>query len=419
MVMEWIKLESTNSLGGDFCRILYMDKNPNLVSVPAKEMLLDSDNADLPKNRRWTEYTIIRIEKDQCALVVDGDNILSSKGKAGDYLLQGEEDLSKVKIYYVRTNSRSSKVYDTHTPVIFPANDLEFGVQQDIRFRCSFYFKYRIKNSKTFIRYMAEEKQKRIMFNDLASELYSVFSVSFPNVLEQLAKDGVRYTEICANTERITELMSEKLKIAWENSRGIELKSFCVVTAEPNKTDEKTFLEKCEHAKKTDDISSQEFSEEFSELLKDLGKVAGETIDSFQTEMTSFFGEFAETLEKELGVTDEEDSDDNYDLDLENLLDNCSTNVMGKWECPELKQVITFSILDASIEMDGKEVWRGDWEEKQDENGATTVVCPTADSFEYYAYFNLITDSENEKEYLEGVLSDTGKEKQFVRFFKN
>ena len=120
---------------------------------------------------------------------------------------------------------------------------------------------------------------------------------------------------------------------------------------------------------------------------------------------------------KELGVTDEEDSDDNYDLDLENLLDNCSMNVMGKWECPELKQVITFSILDASIEMDGKEVWRGDWEEKQDENGATTVVCPTADSFEYYAYFNLITDSENEKEYLEGVLSDTGKEKQFVRFF--
>ena len=128
----------------------------------------------------------------------------------------------------------------------------------------------------------------------------------------------------------------------------------------------------------------------------------------FQGELASLFDGFTEATEGE--------EDGEYDDLLNSILNGSGVDVLGSWECPELKQVVTFALLDAAIATAGKEIWRGDWEQAEDEEGRTLIVCPTADSLGCYDHFEHHTDEDGE--YLAGVLADTGTEKQYIRFIK-
>lgn len=408
--MEWVKVEQT--AGDGFVKVLYSVSKGSLLSAPAKEMLAkDTDEATL-KGRPWTEYTLIRVEKGQNAVLLEGDRILASCGRPGDYRIEAEEDISKAKVYFVRTEMISSKVHESNTGIVYPAREPELKVEQDIRLRTALYFNYRIKNPKTFLRYMAEEKSKRISHQGIDAQLYSVFSLCMPDVLAQLSAEGVAYNQLTMCRERLTELMAEKLELAWPNSRGIELKTFAFVKAEPYKVDEKAFVEKCSQAQAADDVTSEAFSAEFEKLMKGLGQAAGDALNAFQEELSSIFGALAD-------AGDSEEDDEKFDDLLNSILNDNGVDVLGSWECPELKQIVTFALLDAAIVTDGREVWRGDWQETQDEDGNVLLVCPTADSLGCYAYFEYHTDAENaDEEYLAGVLADTGTEKQYIRFAK-
>ena len=224
--MEWVKLEHTDNSG--FGKILYSVSKGSLLSAPAKEMLAEGvDEASL-KGRTWTEYTLIRVEKGQNAVLLEGDRILSSCGRPGDSQLQATEDVSKAKVYFVRTETLACKVQESNTGIVYPAKEPELGVEQNIRLRTALYFNYRIKNPKTFLRYMAEQKTKRICHQSIDAEMHSVFSLCMPDVLAQLSAEGVPYTQLTMCRERLTELMAQKLELAWPNSRGIELKTFAL-----------------------------------------------------------------------------------------------------------------------------------------------------------------------------------------------
>lgn len=402
--MRFIKLDTADPSSAAFCRVLHCDTNTQLVCAPAKETVTDVA-APLPSAGERMAHTRIRIARGQCALLTAGDTISAARAVPGDYRVEGEEDLSRARVYFVRTSPFSSKVFDTHTPIVYAAKDAASGVQQDIRLHCSFYFHYRIRNPKTFLRFLSEEKQNRIMHQAVDTQLHSVFSVCLPDVLAQLAAEGIPYTELCGQSERLTALMNEKLALAWEHSRGIELKQFVIAMTTPNKEDEAAFWEQCAHAKAADDVTSEAFSEDFEKLMQELGTVAGEAVNLFQSEMTSLFEGLADALDSALTEEDEED------FSLEELLSSGGSDVMGRWECPQLKQSITFTLLDAVIETGGQETWRGDWEERHD-GDVVTVVCPTAPAFGCYAYFELHGDT------LDAVLSDTGDEKQCIRFVK-
>lgn len=406
--MEWVKVENT---GDGVTKVLHSVSKGSLLSAPAKELLVEGTDETSLQGRTWPEYTLIRIEKGQNAVLLEGDRILTSCGRPGDYQLRATEDISKAKVYFVRTEMISSKVYESNTGIVYPARDPDLGVEQDIRLRSAWYFDYRIKNPKVFLRYLAENKTKRISHQSIDAEMYRVFSLCLPDVLAQLSAEGVPYNHLPMCRERLTELMKEKLALVWPNSRGVELKTFTFVKAEPYKVDEKAFLQKCQQAQAADDVTSETFSEEFGKLLKGLGQAAGEAMHLFQGELESLFEGLDETAD------DEEDGE--FDDILNSIFSGAGAGVLGSWECPELKQVVTFALLDAAIATDGKEVWRGDWEQTQDAGGNTVIVCPTADSLGCYAYFAHHTDEDNpDEEYIAGVLTDTGTEKQYIRFTK-
>jgi len=408
--MEWVKVEQADK--DSFVKVLYSVSKGSLLSAPAKELPAEDVAETTLKGRLWTEYTLIRVEKGQNAVLLQGESILSTCGKPGDYRIVATEDISKAKVYFVRTEMISGKVYESNTGIVYPEKNAELGVEQDIRLRTAMYFNYRIKNPKTFLRYMADEKNKRIYHQSVDSDLNSVFSFCLPDVLAQLSQEGVHYNQLPMCQERLTELMAEKLALVWPNSKGVELKTFAFVKAEPYKVDEKAYIQKCQQAQAADNVTSEAFSEEFGKLLKGLGQAAGEAINIFQGEIESLFGGgFSET---------EDDTDDGEYDDLLNCV-FCGTgvDVLGSWECPELKQVVTFALLDAAISTDGREVWRGDWVKTQNDDGVTLIVCPNADSIGCYGYFEHHTSPDNpDGEYLAGVLNDTGTVKQYIRFTK-
>ncbi len=407
--MEWVKLKHTDNCG--LAKILYSVSKGSVLSAPAKEMAVEGADEAARKDRPWTEYSIIRVEKGQQAVLLQGDKILGSCGRPGDYQLSATEDLSKAKVYFVRTETISGKVYESNTGIVYPEKVPELGVEQNIRLRSALYFDYRIKNAKTFMRYAAENKAKRFVRQTMEAEMYSVFSVCMPEVLAQLSAEGIHYTQLPMCQKRLTELMAQKLAFAWPNSRGVELKVFAFAKAEPYKVDEKAFVQKCQQAQAAADVPAEAFGQELGKLMNYFGQAAGKALNIFQGEIESLFDGLTETADDE----DDGESDDLWD----SIFSGTGVDVIGSWECPELKQVVTFALLDAAIATDGNEVWRGDWEQKQDAGGNTIIVCPTADSLGCYAYFERHTDPDNDDtEYLAGVLADTGTEKQYIRFTK-
>lgn len=77
-------------------------------------MLKEVDENQL-QHRVWTENTLIRIEKHQCAVLLLGDKILGSRGTSGDYKLCSQEDISEAKVYFVRTAVVSGKIFESNT----------------------------------------------------------------------------------------------------------------------------------------------------------------------------------------------------------------------------------------------------------------------------------------------------------------
>ena len=421
--MDFIKLDSKfddSQLEEIFSKVLYSDAKGKSLSAPAKEMQYGAkekhENNELP----WNAYTLIRIVKNQSAVIVCGDKVMASRAKPGDYAIQDTADLSAAKVYFISTEDMSSKMLETHTPVPFRAEDKILGVSQDIRLQCAGYFNYRISHPKEFMKYVLTQSNKRITKQTLENEMSSIFSVCLPDLLGQLANEGVPYTEICASTDRITEFMRKKLAVAWKKSRGIELKEFTIVMAQPSRDDEEAFIDKCRKAKeaqKDPKLGTEQFSEEFESVMKELGKVAGDALHTFSQEMISLFGGLAEEFEKEFDKAEKESESDEKcdDFDIDSILEGCHTDVMGTWECPELGQTVRFELLYAVIETNGQQVWMGDWEERE-VDGYDRVICPTADSLGYYKYFEYHNDDEDE--FLAGIILDTDDEKQYIRFVR-
>ena len=422
--MDFMKLDNSfeeNQLKGIFSRVVYAETKGNTLSTPAKEMAYGSSSEQNTSDLPWNAYTLIRIAKGQSAVFVSGDKVISSRAKPGDYAVQGKEDLSSAKVYFVGTDEKSGKMFETHTPLVYHATDAATSVTGEIRMNCAYYFIYRIKNPKVFMKYALVCKGKTVNRQNLETEMNSVFSVCLPELFAQLSADGVPYTDISGCGDRVTEFMKEKLALAWKSSRGIELKEFKFIVTEPNRDDVKVFEEKCALAgEKTagSSFDSEQFSEEFSAVMKELGKVAGDAMATFGKEMVSLFDELAEQLDKEINSSEaESDEESSDDFDIDSILEGCSTDVMGTWECPELGQTIRFELLYAVIETNGQQVWMGDWEEKEGDDGFDIVVCPTADSLGCYKYFEYHNGDDDE--YLAGIILDTGDEKQYVRFVRN
>ncbi|MBO5779136.1 MAG: hypothetical protein J6R82_06175, partial [Clostridia bacterium] len=73
--MEWIKLEHTDNSG--FAKVLYSVSKGSVLSAPAKEMTVEGTDEAALKGRDWTEYTLIRVEKGQSAVLMAGDRVLA------------------------------------------------------------------------------------------------------------------------------------------------------------------------------------------------------------------------------------------------------------------------------------------------------------------------------------------------------
>ena len=417
--MDWIKLDSSfeeDQLKDVFSKVLCAETKRSALCVPGKELPFGTAGEPLPEDAPWTAHTLIRIAKKQSAVFVCDDKVISSRAKPGDYAVQDEADLSRAKVYFVGTEEFSSGMIETHTPIIYRAEHKALGISQDIRLRCAGYFDYRISRPKEFVKYILTQKGKRLTAQALESEMKSIFSVCMPALLAQLSAEDLPYSEICSATDRATAYMRDMLAVAWGSSRGIDLKKFTIVMAEPNRDDENAFLEQCRQAEEASngpEFDSEQFSAEFNEVMKELGRAAGDALHSFGKEMASLFEGIAEELEKELGSSEEESSADDFDLD--SILDGCCTAVMGTWECAELGQRVRFELLYAVIETNGQQVWMGDWDEQEEDDGSYTVVCPTADTLGCYKYFKYYNDGE---EHLAGIIFDSDDETQYVRFVR-
>ena len=156
--------------------------------------------------------------------------------------------------------------------------------------------------------------------------------------------------------------------------------------------------------------TNAESSEEFDKQMKAFGQAAGEMFGALAEGMTAFMGGFAESVGKTF-----ESVETGFNASFEGSLNGRKMDLLGTWSCPELRQSVTLAVFDANFVVGGKEIWRGDWEERE-EDGLRTVY-PKADTLGGYGHFEVQKD-EDGRLYLAGILSDTGTEKQFVRFVK-
>jgi len=418
--MEWMKWQSAAE-GGDASmpvrKVYYADPDRNLLTFPAQELVLEEGQDNAPSR------ALSRIAEDQCAVLTDGDKSLSFCAEKGEYAFCKADEEQNWQVYFVRLDTFSSQVFSTHTPIPYPVKHKESEISGTVHLRCVGCYSYRIADPQIFWQAIGGKCSINSSRQTLESEMDSIFSACLPGVFRQLSEEGIPYTDVASQTERITELMKEKLASAWKDSRGIELTEYAIFLAEANREEEEAFRLRCQQEKEkkktasrteSGNPSGEPFSEEWNEAINEISRSAEEAFSMLQGGITSLLSGFMGAIEKGLDSTEVNGSVTSSASGVKRSL-----HLLGTWECLELKQTAIFALMDACILMNGQEIWRGNWKELPGADGADAVITSDDEKMGGYTCFEYHKASDSaDGEYLAAVFADTDMGKQYIRFTK-
>lgn len=418
--MEWMKWQSAAEAGDAHTpvrKVYYADPDRNLLISPARELVLEAEQDNAPS------WWLIRIAEGQCAVLADGDKPLSFCAEKGEYLFCKADEGQNWQVHFVRLDTFLSQVFSTHTPIPYPVKYKDSEISGTVHLLCVGCYSYQIVDPQIFWQAAGSKHKEGISRQTLESEMDSIFSACMPGVFRQLSEEGIPYTNVASQNERITELMKEKLASAWKVSRGIELTEYEVFLTEANREEEEAFRLRCqqeEEKKKTafgaesGNPSGEPFSEEWNEAVNDISRGAEEAFSMLQGGITSLLSGFMGAIEKGLDSAEVNGSVTSSSSGVKRSL-----HLLGTWECPELKQTVIFALMDACILMNGQEIWRGNWKELPGTDGADAVITSDDEKMGGYTCFEYHKASDGaDGEYLAAVFADTDMGKQYIRFTK-
>lgn len=168
-----------------------------------------------------------------------GQSLLDSFKMFGQQFAYGGQAANDQRVYYFNTKVIMGNKYGTPAPVPFRLVDSKIFLDLDITIRLNAIYSYRLVDPLLFYTKIAGNVNDTFRAADLEQQLKSEISGKLNTALAKISAMEIRYNELPAHTEEMSEALKEQLHQKWVVEKGIELVSFDVNSANTTEENEK------------------------------------------------------------------------------------------------------------------------------------------------------------------------------------
>ena len=168
-----------------------------------------------------------------------GQSLLDSFKMFGQQFAYGGQAANDQRVYYFNTKVIMGNKYGTPAPVPFRLVDSKIFLDLDITIRLNAIYSYRLVDPLLFYTKIAGNVNDTFKSSDLEQQLKSEISGKLNTALAKISAMEIRYNELPAHTEEMSEALKEQLHQKWVVEKGIELVSFDVNSANTTEENEK------------------------------------------------------------------------------------------------------------------------------------------------------------------------------------
>lgn len=147
------------------------------------------------------------------------------------------------RVYYFNTKEIIGNKYGTPAPVPFRVVDARAGIDMDVSIRCFGEYSYKLTNPMLFYKNVCGNVSKTYRASEIDSQLKSEFLTALQPAFAKISETGIRYSQLPAHTQEMSDALNLVLSEKWANLRGISVISVGVNSVTASEEDEKTLKE--------------------------------------------------------------------------------------------------------------------------------------------------------------------------------
>jgi membrane protease subunit (stomatin/prohibitin family) len=161
-----------------------------------------------------------------------GKGVLDTLRSMGDRFKYGGVPGKDQRIYYFNTKEIVGNKYGTPSPIPYLVVDPNINLKLTISLRANGEYSYRMVNPILFYGNVAGNVEREYTREQIDSQLKTEIITALGPALSELGA-GLEYYQISYRTERLAEILNEKLSAKWREFRGIEIVSFGITCTAP------------------------------------------------------------------------------------------------------------------------------------------------------------------------------------------
>ena len=209
----------------------------------------------------------IVVNEGQCALVVDEGNIVEVAAEPGNYTFDtskspsifdggfkgikdtfssmitmftyGGEVNRNQRVYYVNTKEIMGNLFGTAQPIPFRIIDKNLNLDVEMPIRCNGEYSFRISNPLIFFKNVSGNEKTCFRKEEISSQMKAEMLSALQPAFAKIAAEGVRYYEVPAHIDELTNAMNDALSVKWQENRGISFTNIAINSVSMDEENEK------------------------------------------------------------------------------------------------------------------------------------------------------------------------------------
>ncbi|MDE5584672.1 MAG: SPFH domain-containing protein [Ruminococcus sp.] len=258
---------TASTFGDTWKEFFYCDAIPADVLVVKGKRRTGKFSSNKGTENIITNGSTIAVSDGQCMIIVDQGQVVEICAVPGEYtydmstepslfggnlasdiketfkqigkrISYGGDTAHDQRIYYFNIKELTDNKFGTQNPVPFRVAYEDIGRSFTVGVRCNGVYSYRIEDPLLFYTNVCGNVSSAYTRRAIDQQLKSEFLSALNPAFARISALGIRYDELPAHTQELSEAMSKELSSKWNEKRGLEVVSVAINSVTISKDDE-------------------------------------------------------------------------------------------------------------------------------------------------------------------------------------
>ena len=166
------------------------------------------------------------------------ENIVNSFKTFGKRFAFAGETATDQRVYFFNTKEMLNNYFGTQNPIPFRVVDKNIGLDVDIAIRCNGNYSFKLSDPILFYKNVAGNIQDSYGIEELTKKMKSELLTALMPAFAEISAMGIRYSEVPAHSEKLSQILNKELSPTWGELRGIEIVTMSINSMTASEEDE-------------------------------------------------------------------------------------------------------------------------------------------------------------------------------------